>query len=104
MLRRHLALRGAFVGLAAALVGVIAAAVAEGGDATVWAFAIAAAVVAGGLLGWLALEAPARAVHDVADASGRLAEGQLDQRVEVVGGPANELTHGFNVMAGRVQE
>lgn len=98
-------MRGALIGLLAAVAGAsAAAAAARGGSGVEWAFAFAGAGLAGLLGGWLALEAPARAVHDVAEASGRLAEGELDQRVRVVGGPANELTYGFNVMAGRVQD
>ncbi|MBA4181452.1 MAG: hypothetical protein C0506_12750 [Anaerolinea sp.] len=102
---RDLALRGAIIGLLAAGGGAVAGDLSSTSDSGItWALAIIAAGVAGGMAAWLALRVPARAVREVAEASARLAEGELDQRVQVVGGPANELTHGFNVMTGRVQE
>ena len=102
---RDLGLRGAILGILAtgsgAAIGGLSSTTASGGT---WAIAIVVAGLIGGIAGWWALRVPARAVRKVAEASGRLAEGELDQRVDVVGGPAYELTHGFNVMAGRVQD
>lgn len=103
MLRRDLALRGAFIGGAAALAALTAAALARP-ERRVSEFLLAAAVVSGGAaVGWLALLRPTLAVRNVSKAAGRVAEGELGQQVSVGSGPVSDLTHSFNVMARRVQ-
>ena len=103
MLRRDLALRGAVIGGATALAGLVTDALARP-ERRKPEFLLAAAVACGGvLLGWLALLGPTLAVRNVAKAAGRVAEGELGQRANVGGGPVSDLTHSFNVMARRVQ-
>ena len=76
MLRRDLALRGAVIGGAAALAGLVADALARP-ERWTSEFLLAAAVVVGGVvLGWLALLGPTLAVRNVAKAAGRVAEGE----------------------------
>lgn len=104
-MRRPLVFRGSLLGLFAAGVGAwFGGAFATLDSAVPWSLVIVLAGLAGGVAGWWALRVPARAVREVAEASGRLAEGDLSQRVQVVGGPGYDVTHGFNMMAGSVQD
>lgn len=103
MLRRDLALRGALIGGGAALAGLLADALARPDRGMSRFLLIVAVICAGAIIGWLALLRPALAVRRVSHAAGRVAEGELDQRVSVGGGPVSDLTHSFNVMARRVQ-
>lgn len=104
MIHRDVALRGAAIGLAAALAGLVCEAIAAGTGGWSWVLAalVALAVGAGG--GYLALYRSARAVHDVSVAAEQVAEGDLEQRVHDAPGPVYELTHAFNAMAGRIQQ
>ncbi|MGE0601156.1 MAG: ATP-binding protein [Dehalococcoidia bacterium] len=102
-MRRDLAFRGALVGLLGA----------GGGAAVEFATRDASLGVAlgivlifagvGGIVGFFAFRRPAAAVRTVADAAGSLGEGELALRVPDDNGPAGELIHAFNVMAGRIE-
>jgi len=98
-----LASRGAFVAALSAAAGALAGELARDGTAVAVLTVLASLVVAAGA-GYLAFRRPAAALHTVAEAAGRIAEGELAQRVPDEPGPAGELTHAFNVMAGRIEQ
>lgn len=97
------ALRGAAIGLVAALAGLAAATLADLGPSTglLLGLAVACLAAAGG---YLSLSRSARAVHAVRLAADRVAEGALEQQVVDAPGPVAELTHAFNAMSRRVKE
>ena len=97
-MRRDLALRGALVGGVAACAGLATDALARPGSGFAVLLLSLAVIIAGAILGWLALLRPTIAVRRVALAAGRVAEGELGQRVSVDGGPVSDLTHSFNVI------
>lgn len=102
-MRRDLALRGAGVGLASGMAGLaVGLLLREPGAAWVYS-GIAVAVVAA-LVGYFALRRPAAALRAVVEAAGRIADGELAERVPDQPGPAGELTSAFNAMAGRVEQ
>lgn len=102
-MRRDLALRGAGVGLVSGLAGLaVGLLLREPGPAWAWG-GVAVAVVAT-LVGYLALRRPAAALRAVVETAGRIADGELGQRVPDQPGPAGELTSAFNAMAIRVEE
>ncbi len=98
---RDLAARGAAIALLAAIVGFAVGLISDGPGAFELA-AFAATAAAGAAAGYFAFWRPSRALRRVVEAAGRIAEGELAQRVPDEPGPAGELTHAFNVMAGRV--
>ncbi len=104
-MRRDLALRGALVGLLAAAGGVAAGHFASRPDAPamLWFYGVLAAGLAGLLAGYFAFRKPALALRTVSEAAGRIGEGELAERVPEANGPAGDLTHSFNVMAGRIE-
>lgn len=105
-MRRDLALRGALLGLGGAAGGVGLGFILWEADApvTAWLAALLAAAIAGVAAGYLALRRPAAALRTVAEASRRMGEGELAQRVPDANGPAGELSHAFNTMATRVEQ
>ena len=101
-----LAVRGAAAGALSCLVGVLLAS-AVLGDAASTALWILLAAIAGGLgalIGAASFYRSAGVVRQLRDASARLAEGELEERVQASAGPLGELTHAFNSMAVRVQD
>lgn len=102
-MRRDLAFRGAFVGLASALGGAIVGLMAQNASTGVTIGLVCLATGAGIVVGYLAFRHPALAVRTVTDAAGTLGEGELALRVEDAGGPAGELIHAFNVMADHIE-
>ncbi len=102
-MRRDLALRGAVVGLASGIAGLGVGLLLREPSA-LWAYSSIAVAVVATLAGYLALRRPAAALRTVVEASGRIADGELAQRVPDQPGPAGELTSAFNAMAGRVEE
>ena len=105
-MRRDLALRGAMVGLFAAAGGIATGFIEReaGASNAVWLYGLIAACVAGLGAGYLAFRRPAEALRTVSEAAGRIGEGELAERVPAAGGPAGDLTHSFNVMAGRIEQ
>jgi two-component system phosphate regulon sensor histidine kinase PhoR len=102
-MRRDLALRGAVVGLMSGLAGLgVGLLLREPGPA--WAWAAALVALAAAMAGYLALRRPAAALRAVVETAGRIADGELGQRVPDQPGPAGELTSAFNAMAIRVEE
>ena len=105
-MRRDLALRGAGLGLvgvcAGALVGFLEGR--AGWTTSTFLTVLIAVGLVGIVVGYLAFRRPAAALLSVVDASGRLGEGELAERVPHVGGPAGELTHAFNRMADHVEQ
>lgn len=102
-MRRDLALRGAFVGLASGIAGLgVGLLLREPGAP--WVYCSIAVAVASTLAGYLALRRPAAALRAVVETAGRIADGELAQRVPDQPGPAGELTSAFNAMAGRVEQ
>ncbi|MEO6399047.1 MAG: ATP-binding protein [Tepidiformaceae bacterium] len=97
------ALRGALTSAAVALAGLAAGALLQPADGALAVLLVAVVALGGALVGWLALVRPALAVRKVARAAGKIAEGELDQRVDDGGGPVSELSHSFNMMALQVQ-
>lgn len=69
-----------------------------------WVYSSIAVAVVATLTGYLALRRPAAALRAVVEAAGRIADGELAERVPDQPGPAGELTSAFNAMAGRVEE
>jgi two-component system phosphate regulon sensor histidine kinase PhoR len=101
-MRRDLALRGAGLGFAAAAGGLaLGSGLIDLDMPWILAELIVAAIFA--MAGYFAFRNPAAALRTVADAAGRIAEGELAQRVPDRPGPAGDLIHSFNVMAGRVE-
>jgi two-component system phosphate regulon sensor histidine kinase PhoR len=98
---RSLAARGAAITLCVAVVGFLVGVVSRGTGAVELAL-FAATAAAGAGAGYLAFLRPSRAVRTVVEAAGRIAEGELAQRVPAEPGPAGDLTRAFNQMAGRV--
>lgn len=105
-MRRDLALRGGALGLGSALLGLLIGFAANQGDwpSAAWWYGAGAAGLAGALAGAIAFRRPSAAVRTVAAAAERIGEGELAERVPDAPGPAGELTHAFNVMAGRVEQ
>jgi two-component system phosphate regulon sensor histidine kinase PhoR len=102
-MRRDLALRGAVVGLGSGIAGLgVGLLLREPG--ALWVYSSIAVAVIATLSGYLALRRPAAALRAVVEAAGRIADGELAQRVPDQPGPAGELTSAFNAMAGRVEE
>jgi len=102
-MRRDLALRGALVGLAGGIAGLgVGLLLREPGAP--WVYSSIAVAVGATLAGYLALRRPAAALRAVVGAAGRIADGELAERVPDQPGPAGELTSAFNAMAGRVEE
>ncbi len=102
-MRRDLALRGAVVGLLSGLAGLgVGLLLPEPGPA--WAWAAGVVALAAAAAGYLALRRPAAALRAVVETAGRIADGELGQRVPDQPGPAGELTSAFNAMAIRVEE
>jgi two-component system phosphate regulon sensor histidine kinase PhoR len=69
-----------------------------------WVYSSIAVAVVATLVGYLAMRRPAAALRAVVEAAGRIADGELAERVPDQPGPAGELTSAFNAMAGRVEE
>ena len=84
------ALRGALISAAAALAGLVAGEIVQPSGAALAVLLVAVVALGGAFAGWLALVRPALAVRNVARAAGKIAEGELDQRVEDGGGPVSE--------------
>ena len=105
-MRRDFALRGAAVGLGAALSGLAIGLLAHesGWSDGAWVASFLVAAIVGGLAGYLVFWGPAVVVRNVSLAAGHIGEGELAQRVPDAGGQAGELTHAFNVMAGRIEQ
>ncbi len=105
-MRRDLALRGALLGLAGVAAGATVGLV-EGragwSGAVLW-LTFGAIALLGLMAGYLAFRKPAEALRSVADAAGRLGEGELAERVPDATGPAGDLTHAFNRMAGHIEQ
>ncbi len=105
-MRRDLALRGAIVGLLAAGGGIATGFIEReaGASNAVWFYGLIAACLVGLGAGYLAFRKPAAALRTVGEAAGRIGEGELAQRVPEASGPAGDLLHSFNVMAGRIEQ
>lgn len=105
-MRRDLALRGAVVGLLAAGGGIATGFIEReaGASNAIWFYGLIAACLVGMLAGFLAFRRPAAALRTVSDAAGRIGEGELARRVPETSGPAGDLLHSFNVMAGRIEQ
>ena len=105
-MRRDLALRGAVVALLAAGGGIATGFIEReaGASNAIWFYGLIAACVVGLLSGYLAFRRPAAALRTVSEAAGRIGEGELAQRVPETSGPAGDLLHSFNVMAGRIEQ
>lgn len=105
-MRRDLALRGAVVGLLAAGGGIATGFIEReaGASTTVWLYGLIAACLIGLAAGYLAFRRPAAALRTVSEAAGRIGDGELAQRVPETSGPAGDLLHSFNVMAGRIEQ
>jgi two-component system, OmpR family, phosphate regulon sensor histidine kinase PhoR len=105
-MNRDVALRGAVAGALVALGALVlgALAVQDGASSSRWTIIIIAALVCGGVVGYLALYRSARAIHAVSSSAARISEGELGERVSLSAGPVNELTYEFNSMAVRVQQ
>ncbi|MGE3073095.1 MAG: ATP-binding protein [Dehalococcoidia bacterium] len=102
-MRRDLAFRGAFLGLFGAGGGAIVGFFAADAEVGVVLGLILVIAGIGMIVGFLAFRRPAAAVRTVADAAGSLGEGELALRVPDDSGPAGDLIHAFNVMAGRIE-
>ncbi|WP_322796223.1 ATP-binding protein [Tepidiforma sp.] len=99
---RNLAARGAAIAACTAAGGFLLGLISRGtGWREVLVFVVGAALAA--LVGYAAFWRPARAIATVTEAAGRLAEGELAQRVPDEPGPAGELTRAFNLMSGRIE-
>lgn len=105
-MRRDLALRGAIVGLAGAAGGLLVGFIEReaGSPDIAWLLAFIGAVTIGPVAGYLAFRKPSAAVGMVADAARQIGEGELARRVPDANGPAGDLTHAFNVMAGHIEQ
>jgi methyl-accepting chemotaxis protein len=105
-MRRDLALRGAVVALLAAGGGIATGFIEReaGASNAIWFYGLIAACVVGLLSGYLAFRRPAAALRTVSEAAGQIGEGELAQRVPETSGPAGDLLHSFNVMAGRIEQ
>lgn len=102
-MRRDLALRGAVVALGSGIAGLgVGLLLREPGAP--WVYSSIAVAVIAALSGYLALRRPAAALRAVVETAGRIADGELAQRVPDQPGPAGELTSAFNAMAGRVEQ
>ena len=101
-----LMLRGALVGALAGIAGVLVTsfAIKAGAGTGGWVLVVLVVLVLGALLGGGALIRSGMTVREVTNAFARLGEGHLEQRVGAAYTPVGELSHGFNSMAGRVQE
>jgi two-component system phosphate regulon sensor histidine kinase PhoR len=104
--RRDLALRGAFLGIAGVAAG---AAVGlfegrEGWNGSALTVTLILIALLGFLAGYMAFRKPAAALRSVVDAAGRLGEGELAERVPDATGPAGDLTHAFNLMAAHIEQ
>jgi len=99
-------LRGAVVALLAAGGGIATGFIEReaGASNAIWFYGLIAACVVGLLSGYLAFRRPAAALRTVSEAAGRIGEGELAQRVPETSGPAGDLLHSFNVMAGRIEQ
>jgi two-component system phosphate regulon sensor histidine kinase PhoR len=102
-MNRDLALRGALVALGSGLAGLGAGLLLREPGA-IWVYVSIAVAIAATVLGYLLFRRPAAALREVVEAAGRIADGELAQRVPDQPGPAGELTNAFNVMAGRVEQ
>lgn len=102
-MRRDLALRGAVITLASGVAGLCVGLLLREPGAP-WVYSGIAVAVVSTLAGYLALRRPAAALRAVAETAGRIADGELAQRVPDQPGPAGELTSAFNAMAGRVEQ
>ena len=102
-MNRDLALRGALVALGSGLAGLGAGLMLRGPGA-IWVYVSIGVAIGGTVLGYLLFRRPAAALREVVEAAGRIADGELAQRVPDQPGPAGELTNAFNVMAGRVEQ
>lgn len=101
-MRRDLALRGAGLAFITGIGGLLIGTALNEIDGRWWLVAAGVAAWCIGA-GFMAFWRPAAALRKVADAAGHIAEGELAERVPDEGGPAGELIHAFNVMAGRVE-
>ncbi len=99
-------MRGAVVALLAAGGGIATGFIEReaGASNAIWFYGLIAACVVGLLSGYLAFRRPAAALRTVSEAAGRIGEGELAQRVPETSGPAGDLLHSFNVMAGRIEQ
>ncbi len=102
-MRRDLALRGAVVGFTSGIAGLGVGLLLREPSA-LWAYSSIAVAVVATVVGYLALRRPAAALRAVVETAGRIADGELAQRVPDQPGPAGELTSAFNAMAARVEE
>ena len=102
-MRRDLAFRGAFVGLIGVVFGTSITLLDDDANTAISVVVLAASMLGGVVFGWLAFSRPANAMQTVADAAGRIGEGELAERVPDVSGPTAELTSAFNAMAGRIE-
>ena len=105
-MRPDFALRGAAIGGAAAITGFAIGLVAHesGWSDGAWVASFLVAAMVGGLAGYLVFWGPAVVVRNVSLAAGHIGKGELAQRVPDATGQAGELTHAFNVMAGRIEQ
>ncbi len=105
-MRPDFALRAAAVGLVTALGGLSAGLIAHEASASdgAWVACFVVIAMAGGIAGYLAFWGPAVVVRNVSLAAEQIGEGELAQRVPDASGQAGELTHAFNVMAGRIEQ
>lgn len=101
-----LVFRGIGAGILGGIAGMLVTsfAIKAGAGPAGWVLTAAITVALGALIGGLALVRSGIAVRDVTAAAGRIAEGQFGERVNPAYTPVGDLTHGFNIMAGRVQE
>ncbi len=99
-------MRGAVVALLAAGGGIATGFIEReaGASNAIWFYGLIAACVVGLLSGYLAFRRPAAALRTVSEAAGQIGEGELAQRVPETSGPAGDLLHSFNVMAGRIEQ
>lgn len=99
-------MRGALVGLIGVAAGTaLGLAEARFGWSGSTTFLVSLAVAVAGLVaGFVAFRRPSDALRSVAEAAGRIGEGDLALRVPDANGPAGELTRSFNLMAGRIEQ
>lgn len=100
---RDLALRGALTVAMAVVLGVVLGAVGVALGGAWWLLFEPLGVALGASIGYAAFFGSARDVRAVSEAAGRLAEGELGERVDATSGPVSDLSYAFNAMAGRVQ-